>query len=210
MDVIKSDNTQFLYPISRQFPFDEICEQIVRKAEEKNWNVPGINFKFDTYGHGKERFKYVSKISGSDFQIYFCRVQRSLNEQSNDIAGVNRISIPKMEISVYSDESGPSLYTYIGENWEEDKSWFIGGVKIQSKMDKKPRLYLIYKGGCKKPTSPGAQFFYSNKRSPYLVNCNDLGREYDAEGDEPRYYETDEIFKQFTAWLKDNLLKLIL
>jgi len=28
---------QFLYPISRQFPFDDTCEKIVRELEKRNW-----------------------------------------------------------------------------------------------------------------------------------------------------------------------------
>lgn len=199
-------DVKFPYPTSRQFPFDEVCELIVRKAEARNWNIPGIHFKFDSYSG----VRHVSKIWGSDFQIHFCRVQGRLNEHFNDMAGVHSVSIPKMEISVYEDESGPRLHVYIGENWEEDKKWFIGGIKIHSKKDKKPRLYLLYRGGCKKPKSPGMQFVYLNTRPPYLVNDDDSGREYSAEGEECLYYETSKIFKQFTTWLEDNVLKLVL
>ena len=46
---------QFLYPRSRQFPFDEIAENIVRALEKRNWNVPGIEVEFDTYGSGEAK-----------------------------------------------------------------------------------------------------------------------------------------------------------
>lgn len=208
--IVKSnEHVKFLYPTSRQFPFDEVCEKIVRRAEEKNWNIPGLRFEFDEYGTGEHKFRYVSRIYGSDFQIYFCRVQGSLSGNLNDIAAVTTISIPKMEINVYSDESGPRLFVYVGKKWETDKNWFMGGIKIHSKMDKKPRLYLVYTGGCQKPSGSGMQFTYSGRRSPYLVNYDDLGREYSAEGKEPNYYGTAKVLNRFTAWLENNVLKLV-
>ena len=44
---------QFLYPYSRQFPFDEVAEKIVRAIEKRNWKVPGITVEFDIYGSGE-------------------------------------------------------------------------------------------------------------------------------------------------------------
>ena len=64
---------QFLYPRSRQFPFDEIAENIVRALEKRNWNVPGIEVEFDTYGSGEAKYKYVKRITGKDFILYFMR-----------------------------------------------------------------------------------------------------------------------------------------
>lgn len=34
--------TQFLYPTSRKFPFDDACGDVVRGLEARNWDVPGI------------------------------------------------------------------------------------------------------------------------------------------------------------------------
>ena len=65
---------QFLYPRSRQFPFDEIAENIVRALEKRNWNVPGIEVEFDTYGSGEAKYKYVKRITGKDFILYFMRI----------------------------------------------------------------------------------------------------------------------------------------
>ena len=40
---------QFLYPTSRMFPVDEVCEKIVRELEKRDWNVPDINVEFYSY-----------------------------------------------------------------------------------------------------------------------------------------------------------------
>lgn len=195
---------QFLYPISRQFPFDETCEQIVRELEKRNWQVPGIDVEFHEYGSGEQKFRAVSKIKSQDFKLWFCRVQRTMpGGRWNDTAAVTEIVIPKKELHVYEDESGPTLYIYAGKNYERDREKFMNGSKVNSKLNKEPKMYLQYKGGCQCRSNAGASFeaigfltatitgdteklarmnhTHPGRRPPMLVHDNDLGREYEPE-----------------------------
>lgn len=190
---------KFLYPHSRQFPFDEVAEKIVRALEKRNWKVPGITVKLDGYGTGEEKYKMVREIAGENFKLYFCRIQNRIpNSNWNDIAALHEIFIPKQILEVYEDESGPTYYLYVGENWEEDKAWFMGSAKVNSKLRGEPRRYLCYSGNGR------------NKRPTELVADNDLGREYSPICDEPRCFNLKEKFEEFTTWLEENVLNYIL
>lgn len=189
---------KFLYPHSRQFPFDEVSEKIVRALEKRNWNVPGITVEFDTYGSGEAKYKMVREITGSDFKLYFCRVQGRLNETWNDTAGLHAIHIPQQIMEVFSDESGPTYYLYVGKNWEADKEWFMNSIKVNSRLNNEPKRYLKYSGNrhC--------------MRSTELIVDNDLNREYSPEGNEPVRINLADKFKEFAKWLEENVLKYIL
>ncbi|MBQ2836006.1 MAG: hypothetical protein IJE68_04160 [Clostridia bacterium] len=189
---------KFLYPYSRQFPFDEVAEKIVKAMEKRNWKVPGITVEFDTYGSGETKYKMVSKIKGDNFELFFCREQGRLNKTWNDTAALCRVHIPKQSIEVFEDESGPRYYLYVGKNWEEDKTWFINSIKVHSKLNKEPRRYLCYKGNT------------YNSRAIELVYDNDLGREYSPIGSEPRKINLEQKFKEFASWLEEFVLGYIL
>lgn len=192
----------FLYPTSRQFPFDEVCEQIVRALEERNWDVPGIEVEFDIYGSGAEQFRLVRNLRGDDFKLWFCRPQQRLGSW-NDTAAVSKINIPKMEISVYEDESGPTFYNYVGNDWEQDKDRFMHSSKLHSKLHGEQRWYLAYKGGWTN------EYLYRG-RPPLLKANSDLDRQYLPESDEPTSFVTKEVFAVFTQWLETNVLARIL
>ena len=189
---------KFLYPRSRQFPFDEVAEKIVKALEKRNWKVPGVTVEFYTYGSGEAKYKMVDQIKGENFKLLFCRTQGKLNANKNDIAAVHEIYIPKQGIRVYEDESGPTYYLYVGEDWEKDKEWFRDSIKVHSKLDKKPRKYLKYKGNTYKG------------RATELVCDNDLNREYSPEGDEPQRINLEEKFEEFSSWLEKFVLEYIL
>ena len=189
---------QFLYPHSRQFPFDEVSEKIVKALEKRNWKVPGINIKFECYGSGEAKYQMVSSITGDNFKLYFCRNQGKLDGRWNDTAALYSVYIPKQNINVYSDESGPMYYLYVGDNWEADKEWFMTSIKGHSKLNKEPRKYLRYSGNT-----------YMH-RAKELIADNDLGREYSPEGDEPVRINLKEKFDEFTAWLEEFVLGYIL
>jgi len=190
---------KFLYPHSRQFPFDEVAEKIVRAIEKRNWRVPGITVEFDSYGSGEAKYQLVRCIKGDNFKLYFSRYQGNLNKCWNDAAAICSICIPKQIIEVYSDESGPTYYLYVGNKWETDKEWFMNSTKVHSKLNKEPRRYLQYKGnyGC-------------NQRATELVADDDLDREYSPEGNEPVRMNLEEKFGEFTAWLEKFVLEYIL
>jgi len=189
---------QFLYPYSRQFPFDEVAEKIVRAIEKRNWEVPGITIEFDTYGSGEAKYQMVRSIIGDNFKLYFCRTQRRLNDRWNDTAALCSVCIPKQILEVYEDESGPTYYLYVGNNWEDDKQWFMNSIKALSKLYKEPRRYLKYKGNTYK------------RRTKELVADNDLDREYSPRGNEPVCINLEQKFNEFTAWLEEFVLGYIL
>lgn len=193
---------KFLYPKSRQFPFDEVCEKIVRAIEKRNWEVPGLTVEFSTYGSGKAKHIYISNIRGKDFKLRFCRGQENLGGY-NDIAAVSEVTIPKQQICVYEDESGPRYYLYVGGDWDKDKDKFIDGIKTHSKLNKEPKMYLMYKGGCT------IAYSYRNQRPPFLFHDNDISREYMPEGNEPTEFVLEDKFQEFTDWLDKNVLDYI-
>ena len=125
---------KFLYPHSRQFPFDEVAEKIVRELKKRNFDIPGIEVELDLYGSGEEKYIYVSMIKGADFKLWFCRVQGQLSKSKNDIAAIHEIKIPRQELCVYEDESGPTYRIYVGDDWEKDKEWFFNTIKIHAKL----------------------------------------------------------------------------
>lgn len=190
---------EFLYPISRQFPFDEVAEKIVRALEKRNWQVPKVSVRFDVYGSGEAKYKLVREIACEDFKLHFGRIQRTLPGGIwNDTAALDEICIPKQHIEVFDDESGPTYFLYVGQNWEADKKWFMNSIKVHSKLNGEPRRYLRYSG------------YGRGRRACYLVADNDLGREYSPQGDESGSFSLEEKFKEFTAYLEEFVLKYIL
>lgn len=230
----RSNIMEFLYPKSRKFPFDEVCEQIVRALEARNWQVPGLKVDLDEYGSGEAKFRLVRCVRGDDFKIYFCRVQGPAGTEYhhwNDTAAVTEIVIPRKEIHIYEDESGPRFYLYVGDDWARDQKQFIDGSKVHSKLNGKPKMYLQYEGGCNCHQTAGASFkalgfltavvtgdkkaiaqmhhTHSGRRPPVLVHTNDLNREYDPEGDEPVVFQTDEVMEEFRKYLEEVVLQMI-
>lgn len=188
---------KFLYPHSRQFPFDEVAEKIVRAIERRNWKVPGITIEFDTYGSGEAKYQKVRYITGNNFRLYFCRIQGRLDYSWNDTAALQSICIPKQILEVYSDESGPEYYLYVGDDWDTDKDWFMNSHKVHAKLNEEPRRYLIYRGETYK------------KRAKELIADNDE-REYSPKGREPVRINLEQKFQEFTSWLERFVLEYIL
>jgi hypothetical protein len=207
---------KFLYPTSTQFPFDQVAGQIVRELERRNFEVPGITVEFHEYGPYGHTMRTVYSIKAKDYKIRFGRPQGSvLGGEWNDTAAVNTINIPQKELSVYNDESGPRLYLYVGKYWEKDQETFVNGSKFNSKLHKKPRLYLLYKGEChcgKNSNDPFARLphYHRGKRPPLLVHDDDLDREYNPEGDEPKQFQTAEVMETFRSFLEKHVLADIL
>ena len=230
--MIANANTEptFLYPKARLFPFDEVCEQIVRALKERNWSVPGITVDFNVYGSGAAKYRTVCAVKGEDLKLWFCRVQ-GLMGKWNDLAAITEIIIPGKELHVYDDESGPTYIVYAGLDWESDKEWFFASNKVNSKLRGEPRQYLKYKAGCDCSRTNGASFpavefltaaltddtqalagmhhTHSGQRSPLLIHDNDLNREYDLEEGEVQVYQTEDVFAEFTQWLQGNVLPRI-
>lgn len=189
---------QFLYPYSRQFPFDEVAERIVRAMEKRNWEVPGISVDFYTYGSGEAKYKMVNNIVGDDFKLHFGRPQGQISDNKNDIAALANVCIPKEILQVYEDESGPTYYLYVGNNWDGDRAWFMNSIKIHAKLNAEPRRYLNYRGNT------------YQTRATELISDSDGNRDYSPEGDEPVRINLQQKFDEFTAWLEEHILNYIL
>ena len=200
---------EFLYPMFRQYPVDEVCEKIVREVEKRNFDVPGLKIEVETYGTGAAKYRYVSSICGREFKLRFCRKQRLLpGGRYNDIAGVTQINIPLKEINIYEDESGPTFYLYVGKNWEKDRDAFVEGSKVNSKLNKEPRKYLMYHGSCLcGRSSRNMAHTHPGFRPPMLLHDNDLGREYDPRGRDPKSFKTDEVLEEFKKYLEEVVLE---
>ena len=198
------------------FPFDGVCEQIVRALEDRNWTVPDISVEFDVYGSGEQKYRMVRTVTGEDFRLYFGRPQ-ARHGSWNDTAAISQINIPLLELSVYDDESGPTLATYVGNDWDADKVEFVSSSKINSKLSGERRLYLKYRATCHCGSTRGARFpgigmlmdplaqaalghTHEGRRSPLLVADNDLGREYDAEAGDAVTLRTDDVYNDVATW----------
>lgn len=200
---------KFLYPFVRQFPFDSTCDQIVRELEKRNWQVPDIAVEFHEYGDGGQKFCMVSQIKGHDFKLRFCREQCLLpGNRFNDTAAVAKIVIPKRELSVYVDESGPVFHLYVGNDYERDRNKFMNCLKVNSKLRGEPKMYLRYHGACY--CSDGFPHIHPNERPPYLAHTNDLGREYDHGDDKPKLFSTAEVMRGFKQYLEYFVLNVII
>jgi len=217
----KSKEPQFLYPVSRQFPFDSVCDQIVRELEKRNWQVPGIEVDFYEYGSGEMQIRRVRSVKGPDFRLIFGRVQGRMSDgYYNDTAGVNELAMPQQIIRVYDDESGPTFYLYVGDDWKRDREDFMNGSKVISKLHNKPRMYLLYKGSCNCQANTRlmdplktlgiGQHTHPGFRAPILIHDNDWNREYDPEENEPRFFYTADVMDQFVRYLESTILAMIL
>ena len=205
----RGNAVEFIYPTSRQFPFDDVCERIVDALEQRNWDIPGLTVKIDDYGSGDQKLRLVRSIEGRDFKIRFGRIQRHMpGGRWNDNAAVADIVIPKKELSVYEDESGPTFYLYVGDDWGRDRVEFMGGSKVNSKLDGDPRTYLRYLGGCD-CSKDGMKHTHTGQRSPVLVHDSDLGREYEPVGDEPTHIATVEVMEEIRRYLEETVLASI-
>lgn len=197
---------QFLYPKSRQYPFDEVSEQIVRALEARAWKVPGLVVEFREYGSGAQKLRYVSSITSDqsaidlahhDVRIEFGRIQGLLpGGRWNDTAAVQEVRLPRRALHVYEDESGPTYFVYVGDSWERDRATWWSRPNAQLNNEK--RVCVKYSG----------HSGYRNRRAPILEWDRD-GREYGPAGDEPTSFRTPEVMEEIRAYLRDILLPAI-
>lgn len=200
------NKAQFLYPTSRQFPFDGACEQIVRALQARNWEVPGFSIEFHDYGSGAQKLRRVSAIKSDqsaialghhDVAIKFGRPQGPLpGGRWNDTAAVDEVQMAKRALHVYDDESGPTYYVYVGSDWERDRAtwWSCPNARL----NEKPRLCVRYSGGGLRRGLRAATLIWDQDE-----------REYGPVGREPRSFETTKVMEEFRAYLRDVVLPAI-
>jgi hypothetical protein len=197
---------QFIYPASRQFPFDETCGQIVRALHARAFQVPGFTVTFRDYGSGEQKLRHVGSIVSDqsaidlghhDVKIRFGRPQGLLpGGRWNNCAAVDEVRYRSRSLHVYDDESGPTFNVYVGECWETDRSVYWD--RYNAKLDGLPRKCLRYSG----------RSGYRNARAARLVAEPDH-REYAPMGDEPVSYDTAEVMAEVRAYLQDVVLPAI-
>lgn len=197
---------QFLYPKSRQFPFDATCEQIVRALQARNWKVPGFTVEFRDYGSGAQKLRCVDSIRSDqpaidlahhDVTINFGRCQARLpGGRWSDCAAANEIQLAKQILRVYPDESGPSYCIYVGADWEHDRAtcWSRPNTRLHGE----PRMCIKYSGRSQ----------WLGMRAPILTWDED-GREYGPQGDDPRSFDTARVMEKFRDYLRDIVLTVI-
>ena len=208
--MVRFDDSKVLtYPMSEQFPFDAVCEQIVRSLELRDWKSPAfpeLEVEFSTQGEVQKVFK----IEASQFKLIFSRRWDSpQNKAPNFGSAVSMLWIPRKELSVCADESGPCFYVYVGSDWENDRLQFMRSAKINSKLMKKPRTYLLYRGSFYKREDPLFNRAHPGMRPTYLVHNNNLEREYDLADGDPADFVTADIFEEFRIYLADEVLAKI-
>lgn len=189
---------------------DEPAEKIVRALEAKNWNVPGIKVEFDEYGANNE-YKRVLHVRAPDYVLFFCIGKELLDENHYNTANLHMATIPKKELSVFDDHSGPTLSVYMDKNWEKDKKfWFSDTAKTNSKLWKQPRM-LHYSGsfqGSKAEFREECGKYTPGQLAPYLLHGDD-DREYSPKGKEPEVFETEKVFQEFTDFLNQKLEEIL-
>ena len=194
-----SYNRQYPFIDRWQYPFDEVCERIARALARRNWKVPGIEVKFSDGGTGESKYRCVRTIKGENFRLGFCRPYN-----------VSELTIPKRELRVYLDESGPTYWHFIGDDWDIHKTYFMKRYKFDAKGKGLPRFYLKYHGTYTKPNDrEHTTFARRGKRNPFLSNDTDMNREYAARENEPQYFETEQVYREFTVWITANVLQVI-
>lgn len=197
-ETLKYDQRAFVIPETEdRFPFDAVKVQIVEELEKRNWIIPGVDIVFRESGTGDEKYRSVHSVTGKDFKLYF---------------GFGfSIVMPGKQIDVYDDEGGPTLYLYVGDNWDSDKEGFMNSSKFHAKLNNEPRLYLKYSGTCH--CGINRKGFYAHThtdiRSPLIAPVSD-DREYSPEGDEPTLFRTSEVLTEFKTYLEDVVLKEIM
>lgn len=194
--------TMFRFPQYRLYPMDCVCDEILRALAQKNWSVSNIQIEFDSFTHPEHgKCKCVTAIEGPDFLLRFYRPG---NPARPDAGCVSDVVIPGKHLAVYQDFSGPHFWLYVGNNWEADRYSFTHGSKSNSKLFKEPRTYLLYKG-----SADQSELTYGGRYGsllPFLTHDNNLYREYDPEGAEPRYFHTRQVLDEVTDWLRANVL----
>ena len=177
---------------SDQFPIEVVSAQIVDELAKRNWLLPGI--------YAEHRGSVPRRITGKNFRIVF-----GISTRDSKILCVTLVNIPMVEVHLYEEKTGPSLYVYAGNNWPNDEERFTDDFKIISKIRLGKRLYLAYRGS----DSPEKRTHTPNQNPKYLIHDNDSGREYEpAEGDKS-YFLAEEVYTEIADWLRRNVLDYI-
>lgn len=151
---------------------------LLRDHAPKVW-ASGLSFITRNYGNN---LTVYDDVTGPNFSIHFGRPQGLApgGGHWNDCGALSKVTLGRASVSLYQDFSGPSFLIHVGSNWASEKTnWLKYAWCVNTKLSKKPKFALRYQAQDERH----AQIWYAHGRrlSTYLVNDNDLGREYDAE-----------------------------
>lgn len=182
----------FLYPDKNQYIFDSTARDLIlelesqfRKENRDFWNFinprnywsdpitfNGFQISFCEYSD----YRYVYKVSYDDIEVKFGRPQGLISNGWNNCAAVDKIYMPGMQLNVYDDFSGPTMYVYVGNNYKQDYNWWRNHIKCNSKLHNEPRRHLEYHGTWGANECPSKTYWYRGILAPFMTHDKDLGR----------------------------------
>ena len=172
----------FIFPGSRRYPVDEVCEEIVRALCKCRFRARGL--KVEVMRPASENVAYVTRIQGANFEIEF------ETREFDGTQAATRIHIPGRELRLGNCEQHIFLHVC------EDDPEVASGEKNHG-----PNSLCVYKGsegGARiEPLTPKQQvpiFLVATDDSRWL----ELGR--------PANLLTRDVLLQFRCWLKENVL----
>ena len=218
MSITTAIDAPFHFPRARQYPFDEVCERIVRALANRWYMVPDFVLLFDRNPPGGPEFVREILVP-HEVRLRFARLQGHFNfgdRRIADSAAVGLITIAKcpiatiekpvtLELYVEERESACVLYTMVGGSWLE----FSGEPKMGNVREGGERRYLRYAASYESTRIKMSTATRTNLRPPFFVHDRDRGREHDLMPGEPRFFPTDPIFDAITQWLMTQLLPRI-
>ena len=197
---------EIVYPGKAKYSFDDVCRRILSALEEHQWVFPGIEVKFNERRRPSKICRRIEMIAGNNFKIGFYRKEYSSRGKPLNNVSVGQINIPRKELRVYSDGSGPSLYEYSGKNWEIDRRKFISGNKENISYTKFSGCsFKMIRDNFDKDPDKNVR-----EQTPYLASEDDLKSFYSS-GPQPelRFYKPEEIYDEFADYLESHVLKKI-
>lgn len=201
------NGSQFLEPLSDQFPFDGTVRELVTELKKKDFRSPGIGVQFNRDPRPrKDALLFVTEIYGEDFSVnMYLRDFSMSNEKPESFfavpqnIGATGIAIPRKRLYIPpkgADEKRLMLSVYSGADWERDKEgWFYDFPKI-----KKDPNNVRYAGSDMGNAGQVVYDGFLGKSKPYLVVLEE-DRTALPDGAQS-FYETKGIFKEFDSHLK--------
>ena len=173
----------FLFPESRKYPVDEVCEQIVRALHARDFAVPGLTV--ETVRLSWTSAFFVRRVHGANFELEF--------EPRESAAGieVSRLHIPGRELRLSNYEQHIFLHL-CHENPEA----------AADADNHRASSLCVYRG-----SESGAWIQPPEPRLPvYLIATEDSRW---SELDRPQHFLTRNVFIQFNRWLREHVLDRI-
>ncbi|MBL8158999.1 hypothetical protein JNJ66_00920 [Candidatus Saccharibacteria bacterium] len=194
-----------LLPTREQFAVDEPVRAIVEALRNLGWQAPGIRIRF-TEPTGP--YCWLETIEGPEWQLLFA--QPIARPRPGDILGVETINIPRMQLTVYADESGPVLTLYTGpsDRWPQDRERFRGRRLAHYLQPEEP-WFQTYAGGALS-TSDGAEAWTPGQRQPLMAHTTMGGLSFPLLPEQPPEVKTQDVLEDFEHWLTTHILEPLL